>query len=116
MLRKIFGYKRDEVTGEWRRLYSEELYDLYFSPNIIRMIKSRRMRGAEHVARIGGGGAGEGHTGFRWGDMRERYHLEDLGVYGRIILKWVLKMWAWEAWTGFIWLRIGTGGVRLCLR
>jgi hypothetical protein len=45
--------KRDEVTGEWRRLYNKELYALYSSPNIIRMIKSRRLRWAEHVARIG---------------------------------------------------------------
>ena len=49
---RIFGPKRDEVTGEWRRLHSEELNDLYFSPYIIRMIKSRRMRWAVYVARI----------------------------------------------------------------
>ena len=53
MLRKIFGPKRDEVAEEWRRLHNEELYDLYFSPNIIRVIKSRRMRWAGHVARMG---------------------------------------------------------------
>jgi len=52
VLRRIFGLKRDEVTGEWRRLYNEELNDLYSSPNIARLIKSRRMRRAEHVARI----------------------------------------------------------------
>jgi hypothetical protein len=54
VLRRIFGPKRDEVTGEWRRLHNEELNDLYSSPNI-RMIKSRRMRWAGHVARMGKG-------------------------------------------------------------
>ena len=47
-----FGSRRDEVTGEWRRLHNEELNDLYSSPNIVRVIKSRRMRWAEHVARM----------------------------------------------------------------
>jgi hypothetical protein len=55
VLRRIFGPKRDKVTGEWRRLYNEELNDLYSSPTIIRVIKSRRMRWAEHVARMGEG-------------------------------------------------------------
>jgi hypothetical protein len=55
VLRKIFVPKRDEVTGEWKRLHSEELNDLYSSPNIIRLIKSRRMRLAGHVARMGEG-------------------------------------------------------------
>jgi hypothetical protein len=50
VLRRIFGPKRDEVTGGWRKLHSEELHNLYSSPSIIRMIKSRRMRWAEHVA------------------------------------------------------------------
>jgi hypothetical protein len=53
VLRRIFGPKRDHVTGDWRKLYNEELHNLYSSPNIIRMIKSRRMRGAGHVARMG---------------------------------------------------------------
>jgi hypothetical protein len=53
MLRRIFGPKRDEATGEWRRLHNEELSDLYSSPNIIWVIKSRRMRWAGHVARMG---------------------------------------------------------------
>jgi hypothetical protein len=53
VLRRIFGPKRDEVTGGWRKLYNEELHNLYFSPSIIRMIKSRRMRWAGHVARTG---------------------------------------------------------------
>jgi hypothetical protein len=50
VLRKIFGPKRDKVTGEWRRLHNEELYNLYSSPNISRVIKSSRMRGAGHEA------------------------------------------------------------------
>ena len=53
MLRRIFGPKRDEVTGEWRKLHNEELNELYCSPNIVRVIKSRRMSLAGHVARMG---------------------------------------------------------------
>jgi hypothetical protein len=54
LLRRIFGPKRDEVTREWRKLHNEELRDLHCSPNIIRIIKSTRMRWAGHVARMGG--------------------------------------------------------------
>jgi hypothetical protein len=53
VLRRIFGAKRDEVTGEWRRLHNEELHNLYSSPDIIRQVKSRRMRWTGHVARMG---------------------------------------------------------------
>jgi hypothetical protein len=53
LLRRIFGPKRDEVTGDWRKMHNEEIHDLYSSPNIIRMIKSRNMRWAGHVARTG---------------------------------------------------------------
>jgi hypothetical protein len=56
VLRRIFGPKRDEVAGEWRKLHNEELNDLYPSPSIIRVIKSRRTRWAGHVARMGQGG------------------------------------------------------------
>jgi hypothetical protein len=55
LLRRIFGPKRDEVIGVWRKLHNEELHDLYSSPTILRVIKSRRMRWAGHVARIGEG-------------------------------------------------------------
>jgi hypothetical protein len=77
---------------------------LCFSPNIIRVIKSRRMRWVRHVARMG-----ELHTGFRWGDLMEGDRLEDADIDGRIILNWILRKWD-RAWTGLIWLRIGTGG------
>jgi hypothetical protein len=53
VLKRIFGPKRDEVTGEWRKLHKEELHDLYSSPNIVRVIKSRRKRWVWHVARMG---------------------------------------------------------------
>ena len=53
VLRKVFAHKRDEVTGEWRTLHNEELNDLYSLPNIVRVVKSRRMRWAGHVAHMG---------------------------------------------------------------
>ena len=55
VLRRVFGPKRDEVTGEWRKLHEEELRDLYSLPNIVRVVKSRRMRWVGHVARMGEG-------------------------------------------------------------
>jgi len=53
VLSRVFGTKRDEVTGEWRKLHNEELSDMYSLPNIVRVVKSRRMRWAGHVARMG---------------------------------------------------------------
>jgi len=82
--------------------------DLYCLPNIVRVIKSRRMRWAGH-----GGGRRDVHTGFWWGNLRERDHLEDQGLDGRIILKLISKKWDGKAWTGSIWLRIGTDGGHL---
>jgi hypothetical protein len=67
-LRRIFGPKRDEMTGGWRKLHNEELHNLCFSPSIIRIIKSRRMRWAEHIARIGRRGL---HIGFWWESQKE---------------------------------------------
>jgi hypothetical protein len=90
VLRRIFGSKRDKATGEWGRLHNEELIDLYSSPNIIRVIKSRRMRRAGHVARMR---KTEVHTGFWWGDLREGDNLGYPGVDVRIILNWILKKW-----------------------
>jgi hypothetical protein len=100
VLRKVFGPKRDEVTGEWRKLQYEELNDVYSLSNIVRVVKSRRMRWAGHVARIG----------------------EDRGVHrvlvgkpegkrplGRPNLEGVVG-------TGWSWLRIETGGGHLWVR
>jgi hypothetical protein len=72
VLRGIFGPKRDEVTGEWRKLHNEELHYLYSSPNIIRTIKSRRMRWAGHVSRMGE--KREMHIGYWWGSQKEGDH------------------------------------------
>jgi hypothetical protein len=87
VLRRIFGPKREEVAGGWRRLHNEELHNLYAASSITKMMKSRRIRMAGHVARVG--------------DMRNIYKFwsenlkgkdqtEDLDVDGRIILEWYL--------------------------
>jgi len=79
VLRKVFGPKRDEVTGEWRRLHNEELNDLYSLSNILRVVKSRRMKLAGHVARMGRIVV---CTGCWWGSLRERGHCGDQEVDG----------------------------------
>jgi hypothetical protein len=83
VLRKIFGPKREE-DGSWRKLHNNELHSLYSSPNIVRVIKSRRLRWAGYVARMG---EWRGLTGFWFGGPKVRDHWEDLGVGGRITLK-----------------------------
>jgi len=83
VLRRIFGLRRDEVTEEWWRLHNEELSDVYATTNIVRMIKSRRMGWAGHVARMG----------------EERGRIGGMCVCGM--------------WIGLCWPRIGTGGGRL---
>jgi hypothetical protein len=73
VLRRIYGTKRGEVVGFWRRLHSEELHNLYPSPNVIGVIKSRRIRYRIMV-----------------GNLKERDHLQDVGIDGKILLEWIL--------------------------
>jgi hypothetical protein len=84
VLRRIFGPKRDDVTGDWRKLRNEELDNLYFSPNIIKMIKSRRRRRAGHVERMGRRGM---HVGYWLRSQTVGDHYEDKDVSGWTILK-----------------------------
>jgi len=110
VLRRIFGRKRDEVTGEWRKLHNEELNDLYCSPNIVRMIKSRSVRWAGHVARMGKRrgvcrdlvGKSEGKRLLE----RPRRRWEDN-------IKMDLQEVGCRVLTGLIWLSIGRDGGQL---
>jgi len=88
----------------------KELNDLYSSPNIVRVIKSRRMRWAGHVARMG---EERGVYRVLVGKPEGRSHWEDLGVDGWIILGWISRRWDVGIWTGLGWPRIETGGGRL---
>jgi len=98
-----------DLPVEWR-LHNEELNDLYSSPNIVRMIKSRRMRWVGHVDRMGDE---RGCIGSWWGNRREGDHWGDLGVNAWIILGWISRRWDVGIWTGLGWPRIETGGGRL---
>ena len=109
----MFGVKREEVTGEWRRLQDEELCDMYCSPNVILVIKSRRMRWASHVARIS-----DGKGAYRvlvWRSEGKR----PLGMPRRRQengIKMDLQEVASRSMDGLIWLRIGTDGGRSRMR
>ena len=110
VLRRIFGLRRNEVTEEWSKLHNEELNDLYSSPNVVRVIKLRIMRWAEHVPRMG-----EKRRVYRVlvGKPEERDKLGDPGVDGSIILRWIFRKWDVVVWTGSSWHWIGTGGGHL---
>jgi hypothetical protein len=86
VLRRIFGPKREE-DGSWKKLHNDELHSPYSSPNIVRVIKSRRMRWAGHVACMG---EGRGVYRVLVGRPKSKNHWEDLGIGGRITLKWTL--------------------------
>jgi hypothetical protein len=107
VLRRILGPKRDEITAEWSKLHNVELNCLYSSPNIVLVIKSRRMRWAGYAARME---RADMYTGFGGENLRKGNHLEDPGIDGRVILKCTFRKWDVGAWTGPICFRIGTGG------
>jgi hypothetical protein len=110
VLRRVFGPKRDEVTGEWRKLHNEELSDLYSLPNIVRVLKSRRMRWAGHVACMGEGKGVHrvlvGRSEVKKPLGRPRLRLEDN-------IKMDLREVDGVVGTGWSWPRIGTGGGHL---
>jgi hypothetical protein len=107
VLRRIFGPKRDEVTGEWRKLHSGELHNLYSSPDIIRQIKSRGMRWVGHVARMG-----KRRNVYRVlvGKPEGKRPLQRPKCKQKNELKMDLSETGWGVWSGFTWLRIGTVG------
>jgi hypothetical protein len=109
-LRIVIGSKKDEVTGEWRKLHNEELHDLYSSPNIVWVIKSRRTRWAGHVAQVG---EGKGVYRVLVGKLEGKIPLGDPGVDGSIVLRWMFRKWDVEVWTGLSWLRIQIDGGHL---
>jgi hypothetical protein len=90
VLRRMFEPKWNEVTGKWRKVHNEEVNDLYSSPSIVREKKSRRIRWAGHVARMG---REEVCTGFWWGNLLERDHFGNQHIDGRIILNWIFRKW-----------------------
>ena len=110
VLRRIFGPKRGEVTGEWRKLHNGELGNLYSLPIIVQVVRSRRMRWAEHVAHMG---RGEVCAGFWWRNLRERDHWGDPDLNGSIILRWIFRKWEGVVGTGWSCLRMGRVGGHL---
>ena len=88
VLRRIFGPRRDEVTGELRKVHNQDVNDLYSSPSIVGGDKIEKNEVCGHVARMG---RGEVYAGFWWGNLRERDHLGDPGLDGKIILRWIFR-------------------------
>ena len=110
VLKRTFGPKRGEVTGEWRKLRNDKLNDLHYSPNIFRVIKSRRMKWAGHVARMG---ESRGVYRVLVGKSEGKRPIGRPKRKGEDNIKMDLQKVGWGSWTGLIRLRIGTGGGHL---
>jgi len=106
VLRRIFGPKREGVAGSWKRLHNEELHNFYASPCIVRVVKSRRLRFAGHVACMK---RWKMHMKFWSENLKGRDHLEDLGIGERIILEWILKHMEWK---GVDWMELSQDKVQ----
>jgi len=102
VLRRIFGPKRNEVTGEWRKLHNEELNDLYSSPEFCRVVKLRRMKWSACVTHMG-----ESRGVYRV--LMAKPLVRPRRRWG-IILIWIFRKWDVREWTGSMWLVIRTGG------
>ena len=109
---KTFGRKRNEVTGECRRLHKAELYGSYFTSIIISVIKSIRKRCVGQMARMGDSNAAHRIV---MGNLKARDHLEDLSADGKIIQKWILRSGV-RSWIGLIWNRTGMGRGCECVK
>jgi hypothetical protein len=107
VLRRIFGPMRDEVTGDWWKLHNEELHNLYSSLDIVRQLKSRRMRWAGHAACLG---EERKCKRFWWKRTMERDHWENQGLGANLGSEWILGRLDWGVWIGFNCLRTGTVG------
>jgi hypothetical protein len=99
VMRKMFGPKAEEETADWRNLHSKDAFNVYT------LIKSSRMSWARSCDM-----QWEMCTGFWWGNLKKRGHLEDIGVSGKKILQESLKKQDGRVLTGFIWIRLGTTG------
>jgi hypothetical protein len=106
VLRRVFGPKRGEATWEWRKLHNEELNDLYSLPNIVRVVKSRKMRWVGYVACMG---EESGVHRALVGKPEGKSHWGDPDLDWRIILRWIFRKLEGVLKTGWSWLRIGTG-------
>jgi hypothetical protein len=102
MMSRILGPKRNEVSGGRRKLHSEQLHNFSCSRSIDRMIRSRKVMWAGHVARMG---RREMPIGFWWEKRKEGERLENQDVDD-----WIILMWLLVVWSGLIWVRLGTSG------
>jgi hypothetical protein len=107
VLRRIFGPKKEKMAGGWRRLHSEELRNLYVLPNVISVIRSRKIIWAGCVARVG---ETRNEYNILVGKFEGKRLLGRTCIDGKTILEWIFGKSGGKVWTGFIWLSIGISG------